>query len=379
MISSHFLSAEKASNQILEQEFDQINSSDCFISFINTMPNQVAILNTHRQIVYGNEAMMQLLNVTVGKEVLGIRLGEALSCVNSKTDIGGCGTSEHCKHCGAANSFNESQISNRSITKECRITTEENGAHKFLDLKITTAPFEFKNTQFWIITVEDITDTNRRAALEKLFFHDILNIVGGLKGVSELLQHFSENEEIENNKYIDIINSLSKILWDEIEAQRLMVSAESGDLQLQIEPIKTLKLVEDVVSFMKHHAVSKSKTIKIHPAFEDKIIKSSSLTLKRILVNMIKNALEASKSECDVIVNCIEETGSIRLSVHNEGFMNEAVQAQVFQKSFSTKGKGRGLGTYSIKLLTERYLKGSVGFVSSKETGTEFYALFPIN
>lgn len=34
------------------------------------------------------------------------------------------------------------------------------------------------------------------------------------------------------------------------------------------------------------------------------------------------------------------------------------VQLQIFNRSFSTKGKGRGTGTYSMKLLTKRYLKG---------------------
>ena len=54
------------------------------------------------------------------------------------------------------------------------------------------------------------------------------------------------------------------------------------------------------------------------------------------------------------------------------------VQLQVFQRSFSTKGENRGLGTYSIRLLTERYLKGQVSFTSSPETGTIFTAAYPL-
>jgi sensor histidine kinase regulating citrate/malate metabolism len=45
---------------------------------------------------------------------------------------------------------------------------------------------------------------------------------------------------------------------------------------------------------------------------------------------------------------------------------------QLFQRSFSTKGNGRGIGTYSIKLLTENYLKGKVSFFSNEEEGTVF-------
>jgi signal transduction histidine kinase len=64
--------------------------------------------------------------------------------------------------------------------------------------------------------------------------------------------------------------------------------------------------------------------------------------------------------------------------VHNPGFMTRDVQLQVFQRSFSTKGAGRGLGTYSIKLLTERYLKGTVSFTTDPEAGTTFRVRYPL-
>jgi sensor histidine kinase regulating citrate/malate metabolism len=54
------------------------------------------------------------------------------------------------------------------------------------------------------------------------------------------------------------------------------------------------------------------------------------------------------------------------------------VQLQLFKRSFSTKGEGRGLGTYSMKLLTERYLNGRVGFRTSESAGTTFTASYPL-
>ncbi len=50
----------------------------------------------------------------------------------------------------------------------------------------------------------------------------------------------------------------------------------------------------------------------------------------------------------------------------------------MFQRSFTTKGEGRGLGTYSMKLLSERYLNGRVEFTSSPEHGTTFTAVYPV-
>ena len=61
------------------------------------------------------------------------------------------------------------------------------------------------------------------------------------------------------------------------------------------------------------------------------------------------------------------------ITVHNESIMSKKVQAQVFERSFSTKGAGRGIGTYSVKLLPEKYLTGRTWFESEEGIGTRFY------
>jgi sensor histidine kinase regulating citrate/malate metabolism len=58
--------------------------------------------------------------------------------------------------------------------------------------------------------------------------------------------------------------------------------------------------------------------------------------------------------------------------------MPEKVKLQIFNRSFSTKGIGRGIGTYSIKLITEGYLKGIVDFESAEERGTTFTIQLPL-
>jgi sensor histidine kinase regulating citrate/malate metabolism len=63
--------------------------------------------------------------------------------------------------------------------------------------------------------------------------------------------------------------------------------------------------------------------------------------------------------------------------VHDAAVMPPAIQLQVFSRSFSTKGSGRGLGTYSIKLISEKYLHGQVSFVSNEKEGTRFTVRYP--
>ena len=63
--------------------------------------------------------------------------------------------------------------------------------------------------------------------------------------------------------------------------------------------------------------------------------------------------------------------------MNNPDVMPQVTQLQVFNRSFSTKGAGRGIGTYSIRLLGERYLGGRVSFDSTEAEGTTFRIHLP--
>lgn len=372
-----FAPADRASTEQLEADYALLSCSEWISSFINTMPEVVAILNPQRQIIFGNDELLKLLEITDIKKLLGSRPGEALKCVNSTVMEAGCGTCEKCRYCGVVNSILESQTSLQKVTKDCRITSEENGVHEFLDLKVTTAPFKFQGNTYSILSIEDISDKNRREMLERLFFHDILNIVGSLKGISDLLIRSEKGDET-SGKYIGIVNDLSKELLEEILSQRVMIFAEKGDLEPTIGQANTIDILNESSSYLSHHQVASNKRIEIDENAYSGIILTDSMLLKRVVINMLKNAFEATPKGGLVKLKCVKEEKSIEFSVQNPGFMPMNVQAQVFQRSFSTKGRGRGLGTYSIKLLTERYLKGVVGFSSTEEGGTEFFVKLPL-
>ena len=101
------------------------------------------------------------------------------------------------------------------------------------------------------------------------------------------------------------------------------------------------------------------------------------MLLRRVLGNMLKNALEATPPGKAVSLSCSSDQGTVTFSVHNPKPMPRDVQLQIFQRSFSTKGSGRGIGTYSMKLFTERYLGGTVHFTVSEEEGTTFRVSLP--
>ena len=88
---------------------------------------------------------------------------------------------------------------------------------------------------------------------------------------------------------------------------------------------------------------------------------------------MIKNAIEASAAGGKVSISCTAGSTVVTFSVHNDGAMDSDIRLQMFRRSFSTKGKGRGTGTYSMKLIGEKYLGGRIWFDSSLRDGTTFF------
>ena len=93
--------------------------------------------------------------------------------------------------------------------------------------------------------------------------------------------------------------------------------------------------------------------------------------LRRVLGNLVKNALEASPDGETVTVAFVDRK-TPTFVVHNESVTTEAVRLQVFQRSFSTKGGiGRGVGTYGARLIAERYLGGRLTFSSKHGRGDD--------
>jgi len=254
--------------------------------------------------------------------------------------------------------------------EECRIRRFVNGKEHSIELEVTSTPFIYENEHFTIFSVIDITDRKRRGLIEKIFFHDIQNTAGSLNNILELLDEVPGEEKME---LLTIATSLSRQILDEIATQRLLLQAENASLIISDQKINTLEFLEVVDKDLRYHQVSEEKEIVIDPSAESIDFISDPVILRKIVNNMVKNALEASDPEESISLNVQKRGDKIRFSVHNNAFMTPEVEMQVFMRSFSTKGVQRGLGTYSMKIFGEQYLGGKVNFTTDAVKGTTFY------
>ncbi len=213
----------------------------------------------------------------------------------------------------------------------------------------------------------------RRRKLERIFFHDILNLVGSVRGFAELLK---DKDVPATQEVFDLIYNAADRSLEDIEAQRALANAENDELHIEPVEINSRLLMDLVSNLYRHHDVAKDKTITITESTENVQFVSDQSILSRILGNMLKNALESTVPGGSITFGCYKKNEQVCFTVHNDAAIPEAVRSQIFKQAVSTKGKGRGIGTYSMKLLTE-CLQGQISFTSDTREGTTFQACFP--
>ncbi|MFQ5568441.1 MAG: ATP-binding protein [Rhodothermales bacterium] len=339
-------------------------------NLLDAVPTFIAIFNEQRQAVFTNKALREALGIE-SRQGLGLRTGEMFGCRHAHEGEGGCGATDFCRYCGGTQAI-LSSLRGKEAVRECRITDQRGDA---LDFRVWTTPLLMSGETYSMTVFQDISSEKRRKVLERIFFHDILNTAGGLLGLAEILK---DSEEDATDDWVELMYVNAADLVAEIKAQRLLSNAENGDLGVQPEMLVSTALLEELICTYANHHVAHHRIITMCPNACTTTFESDRTLVKRVLGNMVKNALEAVQPGDTVTLDCAREDDDVVFQVHNPTYMPEKVQKQIFKRSFSTKGTDRGVGTYSMRLLSERYLRGHVSFTSSREHGTTFTARYPL-
>jgi K+-sensing histidine kinase KdpD len=344
-------------------------------AIIDSVDGYVLILNQQRQVLAANPETLKALNVDDTECLLGLRPGELFGCAFSHVEPGGCGTSKNCSTCGAVIAILASQELNEPSNNECLMSVVRDGKTESHEFKVRATPVTLGGNRLTIFVVHDISALKRRDALENVFLHDLGNILTGLQGWSDILVRRPE-------KAADIaqrIVGLSSHLTQEVLNQRLLLQAERGDLKVSLAKVRVQDILEGIRTFFSGYAIEKIHRLDIIASDPAATLVTSEPLLTRVLANMVKNAIEASKAPQRVKLWYEICDGAPRFIVHNPAVIPQEYALQIFKRSFSTKGAiGRGLGTYSMKLFGEQYLNGQVDFTTSEEDGTSFFIALPM-
>ena len=260
----------------------------------------VMVVNAYRQIVYANQAMADLVDVENGAALVGIRPGEALHCHHVEEGEGGCGTSPFCRYCGAARAIAEAQAG-ATRREESFIVRESGQLPIALDMQVTAKPFSLDEESFTMLTIADISNEKRRHAMERIFFHDILNTVQKMRIAVDLL---GEEDGADATLLRRVIQKSVERLTEEIQAQRDLTDMENGALTVKPIEVRARELLVDLIESYLDHGLARDLQLRLAPDTQDVVFVVDQIKLRRVLDNMIKNALEAEAPGATVTVGC---------------------------------------------------------------------------
>jgi hypothetical protein len=341
---------------------------------LDACPYGTMLLDQDRRLVFANRAFAELCGFPDSADMLGMRPGEALQCLHSTESPDGCGASDFCTECGGLASM-QSALKGIRQSRDCRMVRRVGNLEDYLDLVVSASPCSIDGKPYLFCTVLDVSGEKRRQVLERLFFHDVLDTAAAVQGLATVLGATVPPGKASH--CADLISTAAARLVNEVRSQRELVAAERGELSVGQGLVECREFLVRLAAEYRTHDFARGRSIEVDRNTEQASIVTDPELLHRIAANMVKNALEASEPGEMVTMGCRAFAGGVELWVHNRAVMPREVQLQLFYRSFSTKGSGRGLGTYSIKLFTERYLGGTVTFRSQEPEGTTFYVRLP--
>ena len=373
---TYFAPAQRESEEDLKRHFDLVSKNPLIDSLLQSVYGLLAILNEERQILAVNDAMLATLGVQEGNRLLGLRPGEAVQCVHAQEVAGGCGTSKFCSTCGAAIAMVTTLCTDQPTERECAITAQTQGRRSISISWCVAAQLLLGENASCCCCCETSHSEQQRAALERVFYHDVSNLIENLVINSHLLNNRKPEEMPELAGQVE---DLACRLASEVKIQKAIARGPDG-FDLTSRPVFLDQAILNLRAVFHSHPAAEGKLLRLPQTLPEIRLSTDGYLLERVLRNMVTNAAQATLSGGEVRLWVDEEADAVTFCVWNQGRIPDDVALRVFQRNFSTKtGNGRGLGTYAMKLLGETYLRGKASFTTSEAEGTIFRLRLPKN
>ncbi|MGD6780481.1 ATP-binding protein [Sutcliffiella horikoshii] len=258
-------------------------------------------------------------------------------------------------------------------------TKEEN----HIDLNITLTPVKDSGGEIiaFVFLMKDITDKKRtEEALmqsEKLSVigelaagvaHEIRNPVTVLKGFVHLLSKESREKEFFTimDKELERINQITN---------EFMALAKPQAIKIKRQNLK--ELIQEVCIFLESEAFIHQVVMEV-VHFEEYIwLECEPNQIKQVLINLIKNGMEAMPDGGKITIDTQVVDGYVNLVIKDEGNgIPEEVINKVGQPFFTTKEQGTGLGLMVSMKIIENH-GGQLTIQSEEKVGSTVEILLP--
>jgi hypothetical protein len=207
------------------------------------------------------------------------------------------------------------------------------------------------------------------ARVASFVIHDLKNLISSLSLLSQNAVKYFDDPEFQK----DTILTLSRIV-EQMQALLARLSSPGEPIVLRGEPVEIVSLVRDTIGTTSYPSTIHVVT-ELAPSAP---VLGDSDALRRVLQNLVTNAIQAVNGEGVVTVRVVHAPGSAILSVVDTGcgMSEDFIRESLFVPFRTTKRGGWGIGLYQVREIVERH-GGKVAVTSKLGSGTTFQVTLP--
>lgn len=313
--------------EILSKARKEVIENEKFLSLIvESVSTGIIILDEHNNVLIINRATNELLGMPVFTHLNQLKvIDDSLPAtfINLETNDN--------KYLKIANEREETQISLR-VSK----ITLKRGTMKIFTLNSIGNELEAKEMESWVRLIRVMT-------------HEIMNSIAPITSLTDTLlfsYKLSQDGPSDNLRQntVDALETISST------AKGLMVFVESyrkftGVPKPQLEEFDLIPLIEKVVSLESAMMQEKGISLELQYAQSSLIVNADELQITQVLVNLVKNAVEALNANENIKIKVSHTDNKTNIDVCNNGKpIPQEVIPNIFIPFFTTKNTGTGIG-----------------------------------
>ncbi len=224
---------------------------------------------------------------------------------------------------------------------------------------------------------------NALGELSSSLAHELTHPITAILSNAQAAQRFLDADEVDLNEVREILNDI--VTEDQRAGEvihRLRRLLRKGEAQKHSDDIDLNEVIRDVLRLMRSDLINQDVTVNTDLAQNLPPVPGDRIQLQQVLLNLALNACEAmadcDPSERQLLIVSKSENGAVEVSVTDRGGgIQEKKLEQVFQRFFTTKKEGMGLGLSICRTIINAH-QGETWATNNSERGATFHFSLPI-
>src|SRR5437870_3301224 len=213
--------------------------------------------------------------------------------------------------------------------------------------------------------------------------HELTHPLTAILSNAQAAQRFLARDDVDLSEVREILNDI--VTEDQRAGEvihRLRRLLRKGEPQTHCADVDLNGVIRDVLKLMRNDLINQNVTVDTDLAQNLPAVTGDRVQLQQVVLNLVLNGCEAmadcDSSERQLLIASKSENGTVEVSVTDRGRgIPEGKREQVFERFFTTKKEGMGLGLSICRTIIDAH-KGKIWATNDADCGATFHFSLPI-